>query len=79
MVIEIKEDLMETMIVTDSPRCFLPDGTEIVGEGFVFHSDRGRSYKLVDRPLFSVTTTLLVESSINNSPLKSCINEIYRF
>ena len=55
MVTEIKEDLMETMIVTDSPRCFLPDGTEVVGEGFVFHSERGRSYKLVDRPVFSYT------------------------
>ena len=55
LMIEIKEDLMETMIVHDSPRCFLPDGTEVVGEGFVFHSVSGRSYKLVDRPVFSYT------------------------
>ena len=55
MVIEIKEDLMESMIVVDSPKCFLPDGTEVVGEGFVFYSDSGRSYKLVDRPVFAYT------------------------
>ena len=53
LVTEIKEDLMECMIVHDSPRCFLPDGTEVVGEGFVFYSDSGRSYKLVDRPVFA--------------------------
>ena len=55
MVIEIKEDLMESMIVHDSPKCYLPDGTEVVGEGFVFHSESGRVYKLVDRPVFSYT------------------------
>ena len=53
LMIEIKEDLMDSMIVHDSPRCFLPDGTEVVGEGFVFYSDSGRSYKLVDRPVFA--------------------------
>ena len=53
LVIELKEDLMESMIVHDSPRCFLPDGTEVVGEGFVFYSESGRSYKLVDRPVFA--------------------------
>ena len=46
---------MESMIVHDSPRCFLPDGTEVFGEGFVFHSESGRVYKLVDRPVFSFT------------------------
>lgn len=55
MLTEIKQDLMECMIVHDSPRCFLPDGTEVVGEGFVFYSESGRSYKLVDRPVFSHT------------------------
>ena len=55
LVIELKEDLMESMIVHDSPRCFLPDGTEVFGEGFVFHSESGRVYKLVDRPVFSYT------------------------
>ena len=53
LVTEIKEDLMECMIVHDSPRCFLPDGTEVIGEGFVFYSESGRSYKLVDRPVFA--------------------------
>ena len=55
LVIELKEDLMESMIVHDSPRCFLPDGTEVFGEGFVFHSESGRVYKLVDRPVFNYT------------------------
>ena len=55
LITEIKEDVMESMIVHDSPRCFLPDGTEVIGEGFVFHSENGRSYKLVDRPVFSYT------------------------
>jgi len=55
MVIDIKEDLMDCMIVTDSPKCYLPDGTEVVGEGFVFYSESGRSYKLVDRPVFAYT------------------------
>ena len=55
LVTELKEDLMETMIIHDSPRCFLPDGTEVFGEGFVFHSESGRVYKLVDRPVFSYT------------------------
>ena len=55
LVTELKEDLMETMIIHDSPRCYLPDGTEVFGEGFVFHSESGRVYKLVDRPVFSYT------------------------
>jgi len=46
---------MESMIVHDSPKCYLPDGTPVVGEGFVFYSDTGRSYKLVDRPVFAYT------------------------
>ena len=53
LLTEIKEDLMESMIVHDSPRCFLPDGTEVFGEGFVFHSESSRVYKLVDRTTFS--------------------------
>ena len=53
LLTEIKEDLMESMIIHDSPKCYLPDGTEVVGEGFVFYSDSQRSYKLVDRPKFS--------------------------
>ena len=55
LVKDIKEDLMDCMIVTDSPKCYLPDGTEVVGEGFVFYSESGRSYKLVDRPVFAYT------------------------
>ena len=55
LLIDVKEDLMDSMIVHDSPKCYLPDGTEVVGEGFVFYSDSGRSYKLVDRPVFAYT------------------------
>ena len=55
LLIDIKADLMDSMIVHDSPKCYLPNGYEVVGEGFVFYSDSGRSYKLVDRPVFAFT------------------------
>ena len=55
LVSDIKDDLMSSMIVHDSPKCYLPNGYEVVGEGFVFHSESGRVYKLVDRPVFSYT------------------------
>lgn len=55
LMIELKEDLMDSLIVHDSPKCYLPDGTEVVGEGFVFYSESGNVYKLVDRPVFSFT------------------------
>jgi ribosomal protein L25 (general stress protein Ctc) len=51
MMIEIKEDLMDSMIVTDSPRAFIGD-EEIVGEGFVLKNDE-MIMKLVRREVFS--------------------------
>jgi hypothetical protein len=51
LMIEIKEDLMDSMIVSDSPLAFLGD-EQIVGEGFVYKNDR-MILKLVDRYTFS--------------------------
>ena len=55
LVTDIKDDLMSSMIVHDAPKTYLPNGYEVVGEGFVFYSESGRVYKLVDRPVFSYT------------------------
>ena len=51
MMIELKEHLMDSMIVADSPRAFIGD-EEIVGEGFVLKNDK-MIFKLVDRSCFS--------------------------
>lgn len=50
-MIEIKEDLMQSMIVTDSPSAYIND-QKIVGEGFVLKNDK-MIFKLVDRYQFS--------------------------
>jgi hypothetical protein len=55
LVTDIKDDLMSSMIVHDAPKTYLPNGYEVVGEGFVFYAESGRVYKLVDRPVFSYT------------------------
>jgi hypothetical protein len=59
-MIEIKEDLMQSMIVTDSPRAFIGD-EEIVGEGFVLKNDK-MIMKLVDRPTFAFNNFNLAKS-----------------
>lgn len=51
MMIEIKEDLMDCMIVSDSPVAYI-NGEKIVGEGFVLKND-SIIMKLVDRSCFS--------------------------
>ena len=51
LMIEIKEDLMDSMIVSDSPLAFLGD-EQIVGEGYVMTNDFGM-FKLVNREVFS--------------------------
>ncbi len=48
---EIKEDLMEMMIVSDSPKAYIED-QEIIGEGFVLKNSK-MIMKLVDRSVFS--------------------------
>jgi len=52
MIIEIKEDIMESMIVNDAPRSFIFDDVETDGEGYVFHTELG-SFKLVNREEFA--------------------------
>lgn len=51
LMIELKEDLMQSMIVTDSPVAFI-DGQKIIGEGFVLKNEK-MILKLVDRPVFA--------------------------
>lgn len=51
LMIEIKEDLMDSMIVNDSPLAFLGD-KQVVGEGFVYKNEK-MILKLVDRYTFS--------------------------
>jgi hypothetical protein len=51
LMIEIKENLMDSMIVSDSPLAFLGDD-QVVGEGFVYKNGK-MILKLVDRYTFS--------------------------
>jgi hypothetical protein len=51
MMIEVKEDLMDMMIVSDSPVAYI-NGERIVGEGFVLKNDK-MILKLIDRPVFA--------------------------
>ncbi len=60
LMIELKEDLMNCMIVTDSPRAFIGD-EEIIGEGFVCKNDK-IIFKLVDRFCFSYNNFNLQKS-----------------
>jgi len=52
-VMEIKLDIMDSLIVTDAPQSYLPNGKECGGEGYVFHSETHGSVKLVDRTTFA--------------------------
>lgn len=60
LMIELKEDLMQSMIVTDSPAAFI-NGQQIVGEGFVLKNDK-MILKLVDRPVFAFNNFNLQKS-----------------
>ena len=52
MIIEIKDDIMESMIINDAPRSFIFEDVETDGEGYVFHTEFG-SFKLVNREEFA--------------------------
>jgi hypothetical protein len=60
MMIEIKEDLMDCMIVSDSPVAYI-NGKKIVGEGFVLKNDK-MILKLIDRPVFSHSNFVMQKS-----------------
>lgn len=60
LMIELKEDLMQSMIVTDSPAAFI-NGQQIVGEGFVLKNEK-IIFKLVDRFSFSRSNFLMQKS-----------------
>ena len=51
LMIELKEDLMDCMIVSDAPKSYL-NGEEIIGEGFVLKNDE-MIFKLVEREVFA--------------------------
>mgnify|MGYP003115672543 CR=1 FL=1 len=51
-VIEIKEDLIDSMIVYNDFKTYLPNGEETVGEGFVYWTQES-AIKLVNRSVFS--------------------------
>ena len=51
LILEIKQDLMDSFIVYGSPKCYV-DGIEIKGEGFVMTTKYG-IIKLVDRKEFA--------------------------
>lgn len=54
LVTEIKEDLMNSLIIHDAPDAYLPNGDYTkFGEGFVFSSDAYGSVKLVNRTEFA--------------------------
>lgn len=60
MLTEIKEELMQSMIVTDSPKAYI-NGEQIVGEGFVLKNDN-IIMKLVDRTVFAYNNFNLQKS-----------------
>ena len=51
LLIEIKDELIDTFIVHDSPKCYV-EGIQIKGEGFVMTTKYG-IIKLIDRPEFA--------------------------
>lgn len=59
-MIELKEDLMDCMIVNDAPKSYL-NGEQIVGEGFVCKNN-SIIFKLVEREVFSRTNFLMQKS-----------------
>ena len=59
-MIELKQDLMDCMIISDAPKSYL-NGERIVGEGFVLKNDK-MILKLVRREQFSVANFNLQRS-----------------
>ena len=52
MVIEMKEDVMDSFIINDAPMTFVYEDIQVDGEGFVITNEYG-TFKLVDRPCFA--------------------------
>tara|TARA_Y100000592_G_scaffold89196_1_gene146111 strand:+ start:7902 stop:8795 length:894 start_codon:yes stop_codon:yes gene_type:complete len=52
LVIEMKEDMIDSLIITDAPRSYI-NRLEIKQEGFIISNDYGDMIKLVDRETFS--------------------------
>ena len=52
MVIEMKEDFMDSLIINDAPKAFI-GSFGIKQEGFVITNEHAETFKLVDREVFS--------------------------
>ena len=52
MVVEMKEEVMDSLIINDAPMTFIYDDVQVDGEGFVMKNEYG-TFKLVDRPMFA--------------------------
>ena len=52
MVIEMKEEFMDSLIINDAPKAFI-GGFGIKQEGFVISNEHAETVKLVDREVFS--------------------------
>lgn len=57
-VIEMKEDLMDSFILTNCPTAYIGD-LKVKQEGFTIRDDSGRMIKLVDREVFSMFNFIL--------------------
>ena len=68
-MIELKEDLVYCMIISDAPKSYL-NGKEIIGEGFVCKNDK-MILKLVDRPVFSHYNFVMQKNWQNANHLKN--------
>ena len=68
-MIELKEHLIDAMIISDAPKSYL-NGKEIIGEGFVCKNDK-MILKLVDRPVFSHYNFVMQKNWQNANHLKN--------
>jgi hypothetical protein len=59
-MMELKEHLIDAMIVSDAPKSYL-NGEQIVGEGFVLKNDK-MILKLVQREIFSHSNFVMQKS-----------------
>ena len=53
MVIEMKEEFIDSLIITDAPDAYI-NGMKVKQEGFVISDEYGEMTKIVDREIFSV-------------------------
>ena len=57
-VIEMKEDLIDSFMITNCPKSYIGD-LQVKQEGFTISDESGRAVKLVDREIFSMNNFVL--------------------